>query len=142
LLFAAFVTLGLDAYLFGLVTGDSTNILGKVSACRRTWTGDTRAIFPGEAPVWYKAVTCIYLAIGLTAVVGFGVAISTPLRRRTARQNRVLRFLRADEYAHRSASGPVREWPESRWAMGRLVLLRRIRPVATSPMGSELEAVP
>jgi hypothetical protein len=38
LLFAAFVALGLDAFLFGLVTGDGTNIVGKVSACRRTWT--------------------------------------------------------------------------------------------------------
>ena len=38
LLFTAFVALGLDSYLFGLVTGDSTGIIGKVSACRRTWT--------------------------------------------------------------------------------------------------------
>jgi hypothetical protein len=38
LLFAAFVALGLDAYLFGLVTGDSTRVIGAVSACRRTWT--------------------------------------------------------------------------------------------------------
>ena len=38
LLFAAFVALGLDAFMFGLVTGDSTDIMGKVSACRRTWT--------------------------------------------------------------------------------------------------------
>lgn len=38
LLFAAFVGLGLDAYLFGLATGDSTNVIGKVSACRRSWT--------------------------------------------------------------------------------------------------------
>jgi hypothetical protein len=34
LMFAAFVALGLDAYLFGFVTGDSNN----VSACRRVWT--------------------------------------------------------------------------------------------------------
>jgi hypothetical protein len=34
LLFAAFVVLGLDAYLFGLVTGDSMKII----ACRRIWT--------------------------------------------------------------------------------------------------------
>jgi hypothetical protein len=33
LLFAAFVILGLDAYLFGFVTGDTN-----VSACRRAWT--------------------------------------------------------------------------------------------------------
>lgn len=38
LLFSAFVALGLDAYLFGLVTGDSTSIVGKVSACRRAWS--------------------------------------------------------------------------------------------------------
>jgi hypothetical protein len=38
LLFAAFVALGLDAYLFGLVTGDGTRVIGTVSACRRTWT--------------------------------------------------------------------------------------------------------
>ena len=38
LLFTAFVALGLDSYLFGLVTGDSTGIIGRVSACRRTWT--------------------------------------------------------------------------------------------------------
>jgi hypothetical protein len=38
LLLAAFVGLGLDAFLFGLVTGDSTNVIGKVSACRRSWT--------------------------------------------------------------------------------------------------------
>jgi hypothetical protein len=43
LLFAAFVTLGLDAYLFGLVTGDSTKILGRFSACRRAWTEATLA---------------------------------------------------------------------------------------------------
>ncbi len=43
LLFAAFVALGLDSYLFGLVTGDSTNVMGKVSACRRTWTEATLA---------------------------------------------------------------------------------------------------
>ena len=34
LMFAAFVALGLDAYLFGFVAGDSNN----VSACRRVWT--------------------------------------------------------------------------------------------------------
>ena len=34
LLFAAFVALSLDAYLFGFVTGDTNN----VSACRRVWT--------------------------------------------------------------------------------------------------------
>lgn len=34
LMFAAFVALGLDAYLFGFVTGDMRN----VSACRRAWT--------------------------------------------------------------------------------------------------------
>jgi hypothetical protein len=34
LMFAAFVALGLDAYLFGFVTGDSND----VSACRRVWT--------------------------------------------------------------------------------------------------------
>jgi hypothetical protein len=33
LMFAAFVVLGLDAYLFGFVTGDTN-----VSACRRAWT--------------------------------------------------------------------------------------------------------
>jgi hypothetical protein len=33
LLFAAFVTLGLDAFLFGLVSGDQTRI-----ACRRAWS--------------------------------------------------------------------------------------------------------
>jgi hypothetical protein len=38
LLFAAFVALGLDAYLFGLVTGDTTQIIDHISACRRTWT--------------------------------------------------------------------------------------------------------
>jgi hypothetical protein len=38
LMFAAFIVLGLDAFLFGLVTGDSTAVIGKVSACRRTWT--------------------------------------------------------------------------------------------------------
>jgi hypothetical protein len=37
-MFAAFFVLGLDAYLFGLVTGDSTQIIDNVSACRRTWT--------------------------------------------------------------------------------------------------------
>jgi len=38
LMFAAFIVLGLDAFLFGVVTGDSTAVIGKVSACRRTWT--------------------------------------------------------------------------------------------------------
>lgn len=38
LLFTAFVALGLDAYLFGLVTGDSTAVIGKLTACRRAWT--------------------------------------------------------------------------------------------------------
>jgi hypothetical protein len=38
LMFAAFIILGLDAFLFGLVTGDSTAVIGNVSACRRTWT--------------------------------------------------------------------------------------------------------
>jgi hypothetical protein len=38
LLFTAFVALGLDAYLFGLVTGDSTRVIGKFTACRRAWT--------------------------------------------------------------------------------------------------------
>jgi len=37
-MFSAFFVLGLDAYLFGLVTGDSTQIIDHVSACRRTWT--------------------------------------------------------------------------------------------------------
>jgi hypothetical protein len=36
LLFAAFIALGFDAFLFGLVTGDSTS--DSVSACRRAWT--------------------------------------------------------------------------------------------------------
>jgi hypothetical protein len=58
LLFAAFVILGLDAFLFGLVTGDSTAIIGKVSACRRAWT---EAMFAAGL-----------LAIGAVAiVVGF-----------------------------------------------------------------------
>lgn len=35
LLFAAFIALGLDAYLFGLVTGENTTIL---DTCRRAWT--------------------------------------------------------------------------------------------------------
>jgi hypothetical protein len=38
LLFAAFVTLGLDSYLFGLVTGDNTALTGKFSTCGRAWT--------------------------------------------------------------------------------------------------------
>jgi hypothetical protein len=42
LLFTAFIALGLDAYLFGMVTGDSTNLIRSVvpavTACRRTWT--------------------------------------------------------------------------------------------------------
>jgi len=42
LLFAAFVALGFDSFLFGLVTGDTTNIVntvsGEVSGCRRAWT--------------------------------------------------------------------------------------------------------
>ena len=38
LLFAAFVALGLDSYLFGLVTGESTAITGTFSTCRRAWT--------------------------------------------------------------------------------------------------------
>jgi hypothetical protein len=42
LLFTAFVALGLDAYLFGMVTGDTTKIIRSVTpavtACRRTWT--------------------------------------------------------------------------------------------------------
>lgn len=38
LLFAAFVALGLDSYLFGLVTGESTAIAGAFSTCRRAWT--------------------------------------------------------------------------------------------------------
>ena len=33
LLFAAFVTLGLDSFLFGLITGDTATV-----ACRRAWT--------------------------------------------------------------------------------------------------------
>ena len=49
---------GLDAFLFGLVTGDSTAIIGKVSACRRVWT---EAMFAAAL-----------LAIGAVAiVVGF-----------------------------------------------------------------------
>lgn len=36
LLFAAFITLGFDAFLFGLVTGDTAS--ENVSACRRAWT--------------------------------------------------------------------------------------------------------
>jgi hypothetical protein len=42
LLFTAFIALGLDAYLFGMVTGDSTKVIRSVvpavTACRRTWT--------------------------------------------------------------------------------------------------------
>jgi hypothetical protein len=58
LLFSAFIILGLDAYLFSLVTGDTTKIIGKVSACRRTWT---EAMFAAGL-----------LAIGAVAiVVGF-----------------------------------------------------------------------
>ena len=58
LLFSAFIILGLDAYLFSLVTGDSTDIIGKVSACRRAWT---EAMFAAGL-----------LAIGAVAiVVGF-----------------------------------------------------------------------
>lgn len=36
LLFAAFLALGVDAFLFGLVSGDSNS--NSVSACRRAWT--------------------------------------------------------------------------------------------------------
>jgi hypothetical protein len=54
LMFAAFVVLGLDAYLFGFVTGDNHN----VGACRRVWT---EAMFAAGL-----------LAIGAVAiVVGF-----------------------------------------------------------------------
>jgi len=42
LLFTAFIALGLDAYLFGMVTGDTTavirSVIPHVSACRRAWT--------------------------------------------------------------------------------------------------------
>jgi hypothetical protein len=38
LMFAAFVALGLDAFLFGIVTGESTMVVDGVSACRRAWT--------------------------------------------------------------------------------------------------------
>jgi hypothetical protein len=37
LMFAAFVALGLDAFLFGIVTGENTNVLHGVT-CRRAWT--------------------------------------------------------------------------------------------------------
>jgi formate hydrogenlyase subunit 3/multisubunit Na+/H+ antiporter MnhD subunit len=153
LLFAAFVTLGLDAYLFGLVTGDSTKMFGRFSACRRAWTEATlaagfvflftvylnethqdkdlrssmdllamlcgvlragvalvvvavlfmtvrsywHAIFPGEPPVWDKAFTYAYLAIGVTAVFAFGVAISAPLRDPAKKRNWLMTKLRADD---------------------------------------------
>jgi MFS family permease len=38
LMFAAFVALGLDAFLFGIVTGESTQVTEGVTACRRAWT--------------------------------------------------------------------------------------------------------
>lgn len=38
LMFAAFVALGLDAFLFGIVTGESTKVIHGVTACRRAWT--------------------------------------------------------------------------------------------------------
>ena len=38
LMFAAFVALGLDAFLFGIVTGESTKVIDGVTACRRAWT--------------------------------------------------------------------------------------------------------
>jgi hypothetical protein len=66
LLFAAFFALGLDAYLFGLVTGDSTQIIDNVSACRRTWT---EAMFAAGL-----------LGIGAVAIiVGFVILFDTYL---------------------------------------------------------------
>ena len=67
LLFAAFIILGLDAYLFSLVTGDSTEIIGKVSACRRAWT---EAMFAAGL-----------LAVGTVAiVVGFVILFDAYFR--------------------------------------------------------------
>jgi hypothetical protein len=45
LMFAAFVALGLDAFLFGIVTGESTNVIHGVTACRRAWTESMFASF-------------------------------------------------------------------------------------------------
>jgi hypothetical protein len=65
-MFAAFFVLGLDAYLFGLVTGDSTQIIDNVSACRRTWT---EAMFAAGL-----------LGIGAVAIiVGFVILFDTDL---------------------------------------------------------------
>ena len=38
LMFAAFVALGLDAFLFGIVTGENTKVIDGITACRRAWT--------------------------------------------------------------------------------------------------------
>jgi hypothetical protein len=72
-MFAAFFVLGLDAYLFGLVTGDSTQIIDNVSACRRTWT---EAMFAAGL-----------LGIGAVAIiVGFVILFDTDLS--SVRQDR------------------------------------------------------
>lgn len=63
LLFAAFITLGIDAFLFGVVTGENTAVIDGVSACRRAWT---EAMFAAGL-----------LGIGAVAiVVGFTVLFS------------------------------------------------------------------
>jgi len=63
LLFAAFIALGIDAFLFGLVTGENTGVFNGVTTCRRAWT---EAMFGAGL-----------LGIGAVAiVVGFTVLFS------------------------------------------------------------------
>jgi hypothetical protein len=90
LLFAAFFTLGLDAYLFGLVTGDSMQIIGNVSACRRTWT---EAMFAAGL-----------LGIGAVAIiVGFVILFDTDLSARQDRQD-LRKQDSQEQYLERKAS--------------------------------------
>ena len=67
LLFAAFITLGVDAFLFGVVTGENTQLIQtNIGVCRRAWT---EAMFGAGL-----------LAVGTIAIIaGFVYLFSTYL---------------------------------------------------------------